>query len=135
MYTTAATTDSPLEFVCLIGDPQYADGLPTDGSNYDHNFACATSTDNIEDIAVGRLSGQTLDQMAVINKKIMIYEREPYMADTLWYHKGFFYAGVVRSVASNYPLMQWASQMFRAYTGVTNNTVLYHTGTRWTPPR
>ena len=129
LYTQAAGSDAPLEFVCLIGDPQYSDGLPTDGSAYDHNFACATSTDNVEDIAVGRLSGQTLEQMQIINKKIMIYEREPYMTDTLWYHKAFLYAGVSSSVASNYSLMQWGGQMFRLYTGVYNTTVLYHTGT------
>jgi hypothetical protein len=127
LYASAAITDTPLEYVCLIGDPQYADGVPTDGTTFDHNFACATATDNVEDISVGRLSGANLAEMAVINKKIMIYEREPYMADTLWYHKGFFYAGVSDNVASNYTLMQWTSQMFRAYTGVTNNTVLYNT--------
>jgi hypothetical protein len=129
MYAATAGTDTSLEHVCLIGDPQYADGLPTDGSNYDHSYALGNTGDDVEDISVGRLSGATLDQMQIINKKIMIYEREPYMADTLWYHKGFFYAGVSSSVASNYPLMQWASQMFRLYTGVVNNTVLYHTGT------
>jgi hypothetical protein len=132
LYAVSAGTDVPLEYVCLIGDPNYGggvDGVPTDGYNYDHTFACATPTDNVEDIAVGRLSGQSLDQMAVINRKIMIYEREPFMGDTLWYHKGFFYAGVSSGVASNYSLMQWASQMFRTYTGVRNNTVLYHTGT------
>ena len=131
LYRASASTDSPLEHVCIVGDPSYgggADGLPTDGGNYDHSYACATATDNVEDISVGRLSGQTLDQMAVINRKIMIYEREPYMTDTLWYHKGFFYAGVSHSVFSNYPLMQWTSQMFRLYTGVRNNTVLYHGG-------
>jgi hypothetical protein len=131
LYNASAGSDSPLEYVCLIGDPNFgggADGLPTDGSSYDHSFACATYTDNVEDMAVGRLSGQTLEQMAVINKKIMIYEREPFMGDTLWYHKAFFYAGVGSDVASNYSLMQWASQMFRLYTGVTNNAVLYHDG-------
>jgi hypothetical protein len=127
-YAAAASTDFPLEHVCLIGDPQSADGLPTDGSNYDHTFACATASDNVEDISVGRLSGANLSEMAVINRKIMLYEREPFMDDTLWYHKGFFYAGVSNGVASNYPLMQWASQMFRTYTGVTNNTVLNHSG-------
>jgi hypothetical protein len=62
-YAAAANTDYPLEYVCLIGDPNFgggSDGVPTDGSNYDHTFACATSTDDIEDIAVGRLSGASL---------------------------------------------------------------------------
>jgi hypothetical protein len=132
MYTQTAGSDAPLEYVCLIGDPNYGggtDGVPTDGTAYDHNFACATATDDVEDIAVGRLCATTLEQMAIINAKIMQYEREPWMEDTLWYHKGFFYAGVSQGVASNYTLMRWAAQMFRTYTGVTDNTVLYHTGT------
>ncbi|MCX6601116.1 MAG: C25 family cysteine peptidase [bacterium] len=134
LYAASAGTDSPLEHVCLVGDPNWGgsngsgDGVAYDVGNYDHSFACATATDNVEDISVGRLCGETLTHMATINAKIMQYEREPWMQDTLWYHKGFFYAGVSHSVASSYPLMQWASQMFRAYTGVTNNTVLYHTG-------
>jgi hypothetical protein len=127
-YAAAANTDYPLEYVCLIGDPSYGggvDGIPTDGGNYDHTFACATSTDDIEDMAVGRLCGESLDKMATINAKIMLYERDPWMQDTLWYHKGFFYASVGHSVASNLTLMQWASQMYRTYTAVTNNAVLY----------
>jgi hypothetical protein len=127
-YSAAANTDFPLEYVCLIGDPNYSggtDGIPSGGTDYDHIYALGNGNDDVEDIAVGRLCGSSLEQMAVINKKIMIYEREPYMADTLWYHKGFFYASVGHSVASNYPLMQWASQMYRNYTSVTNNTVTY----------
>jgi hypothetical protein len=128
-YAAAASSDYPVEYVCLIGDPNYGggvDGIPTNGPNYDHTFACATSTDDIEDMAVGRLCGESLSQMAVINKKIMVYEREPYMADTLWYHKAFLYANVGFGIASNYSLMEWAAQMFRLYTGVTNSTVLTH---------
>jgi hypothetical protein len=131
LYSASAGTDFPLEYVCLVGDPNWGgsngsgDGVAYDLSNYDHTFACATSTDDVEDMAVGRLCGESLDKMATINVKIMQYEREPWMQDTLWYHKGFFYASLGHSVASNYPLMQWAAQMYRNYTAVTNNTVLY----------
>jgi hypothetical protein len=123
-------SDPPLEWVCLVGDPSYSDGVPMySSSEYDHKYACVAGTDDVEDIAVGRLCGENLNQMAVINAKIMQYEREPYMADTLWYHKAFLYAGTCYSCASNYTLMQWASRMFRTYTAVNNITVDYHTDT------
>lgn len=124
---TMYTNDPNLEYVCLVGDPQWTHGVPADGSNYDHTFGLGNAGDDLEDVAVGRLCGDD-NGMPTINAKIMLYERTVNMTDTLWYHKGFFYAGVSHSVASNHTLMQWASQMFRTYTGVTNNTVDYHTG-------
>ncbi len=118
-----------VEFVCLMGDPSATGfGVPTDGSSYDHSYALVDGDDEIEDIGVGRLSGTGDAQMAVINAKILGYERDPYMADTTWFHKGFFYAGIANSIASNWTLMQWASQQFRSWTGVTNNTVQWVDG-------
>ena len=58
--------------------------------------------------------------MAVINAKIMGYERSPYMVDTTWYRRAYLLAGVADQIASNWTLMQWAAQQFRSWTGVTN---------------
>ncbi|HEY3296229.1 MAG TPA: C25 family cysteine peptidase [bacterium] len=120
--------DPPLEYVALMGDPSAAFGVPTDGSNYDHSFGLGNTGDDIEDIGVGRLSGNTGLQMTIINAKIMAYERDPYMADTTWYHKAFLYAGVGNSCAGNYILMNWGQQQFRETTRVNNATVLTTSG-------
>ncbi len=123
------TWDPPLEYVCLMGDPQAGGfGLPTDNIAYDHGFALVAGNDELEDIGVGRLSGADGSQMAVINAKLMRYERDPYVADTTWFTRAFFYAGVNNAVASNWTLMQWAAQQFRSWTGVTNINVQWHTG-------
>ncbi|MDD5087410.1 MAG: C25 family cysteine peptidase [bacterium] len=116
--------DDPPEFVCLIGDPDWSPyGIPSESYGaYDHDYERGNNLDEVPDIAVGRLSGNG-GQMAVINAKIMGYERNPYMGDTLWYRRGFFYGDVGHSVASNYTLMQWGAQMFRNYTGVRNGVV------------
>ena len=76
------TWNPPLEFVCLMGDPRQATiGLPRRWQpDYDHGYALLAGNDHIEDIGVGRLSGTDGTQMAIINAKIMAYERNPYMA-------------------------------------------------------
>ncbi len=128
IQTAYNTWDPPLEFVALIGDPSWSSGVPSDGGNYDHSFALANSSDDIEDIGVGRLCGSSSSEMATINAKIMGYERNPFMSDTTWFHKGFFYAGINHNIASNWTLMQWAGQQFAEQTGIYNNSVQNHPG-------
>ncbi|MBU0507799.1 carboxypeptidase regulatory-like domain-containing protein [bacterium] len=119
---TAYQSSTRPEYVCLIGDPQWSVGIPHDGSNNDHTYERGNYGDEVPDIAVGRLSGNS-GEMATINAKIMGYERNPYMGDTLWYRRGYFLAGVANECASNYTLMQWCAQMFATYTGVDSGTV------------
>ncbi|MBI5060137.1 carboxypeptidase regulatory-like domain-containing protein [candidate division KSB1 bacterium] len=123
-----ANWDPPLEFVVIIGDPQWTFGITTDGGNYDHTYALGNIGDDLEDIGCGRLSGNSADQMATINAKIMAYERTPNMTDTQWYTKAFLYAGVANEIASNYTLMQWTAQQFRLNTGVQNCQVNWVNG-------
>ncbi|HEY3296691.1 MAG TPA: C25 family cysteine peptidase [bacterium] len=130
-----APIDAPLEFVVLMGDPGAAWGIPVDGSNtgnYDHSYALGNTGDDLEDIGVGRLSGGTATALATINAKIMGYERNPRVesspgvADTMWFHKAFLYAGVGRSSPDNYLMMRWGRQQFIANTAVDSVTVLTH---------
>ncbi len=118
------------EFVCLIGDPDWSNGLPVDGNNFDHSYALGNTGDDLEDIGVGRLSGSSTSEMATINAKTMGYERNPHMAnggvaDTMWYHRGFFYAGICATwnIRSNFTAMRWGAQQFRNWTGVDSTYV------------
>ena len=120
--------DPPLEFVAIVGDPQATFGLPTDGGNYDHSFALGNTGDDLEDVGCGRLCGTSQSEMATINAKIMGYERNPFMTDTTWFHKGFFYAGVSHNIASNWTLSQWGAEQFANMTGVYQNSVQQHSG-------
>lgn len=121
-----------LEYVCLMGDPSGNMGLPSDGGNYDHTYGLGNTGDDLEDIAVGRLACTTQQQFATVNAKIMGYERNPYMAETDWYTKGFLYAGLTGGsgdeIASNYTLMQWGESQIEEMTGITDVTTLSHTG-------
>ena len=123
--------DTNLEFVCLMGDPSGSLGIPTDGSNYDHTFGLANTEDDIEDIAVGRLCCPGQSDFATVNAKIMGYERNPYMAETSWFGKGFLYAGLTGmndDLASNYTLLQWGATQIETHTGIDDITVLTHYG-------
>ena len=128
IQTAFSTWDPPLEFVALIGEPNASFGVPTDGTNYDHGFALGNSGDDLEDIGVGRLCGSSGSEMATINAKIMGYERNPFMTDTTWFHRGFFYAGTGHSIASNWTMIQWASHQFANQTQINDNTEAQHSG-------
>ena len=124
VQTTYAAGDPPLEFVALMGDPSGNFGVPTDNSEFEHGFALGNNGDDLEDIGVGRLSGTSGAEMATINAKIMGYERNPHMEtaggdpDTMWFHRGYFLAGLNWNIGSNITMQQWSAQQFRNWTGV-----------------
>ncbi|HEY3296942.1 MAG TPA: C25 family cysteine peptidase [bacterium] len=130
----AAPVDAPLEFVVLMGDPGAAWAIPIDNTDnsFDHNYARANTGDDIEDIAVGRLSGGDAATLATINAKIMGYERNPHMesspgvADTMWFHKAFLYASVGRNCVDNALAMRWGRQQFINNTGVDSVDLATH---------
>ena len=128
MYNSA---NPPLEFVCILGDPLASFGMPTGGSGleggYDHYFASLTS-DDIEDIGVGRLPASNAAEFNTIFAKIMAYERTPYMDDPSWFHRAFLYAGTGSGISSNEITMLWARRQFERFTGVNNVTVSTHSG-------
>lgn len=123
------SSNPPLEYVALMGDPDWTNiGIPANYGDFDHYYASLTS-DDIEDIGVGRLDGGSTNEMATINAKIMGYERYPHMqnsqgqADTMWFHKAYMQASTSWSCASNFTLMQWVASQFRLYTGVDSSVV------------
>jgi hypothetical protein len=115
----ATWTNPPLEYVCLMG----ATSIIPDDNGSDHRYASMTS-DDLEDLGVGRFSGSSDTQLAIIMAKTMAYERTPRMesspgvADTLWYHKALLAGCTDNNCASNYTLMQWGASQFRQFTGV-----------------
>jgi hypothetical protein len=132
-----APVDQPLEFVVLMGDPGSSWAIPVDNNNtsFDHSYALANTGDPLEDIGVGRLSGSDAPTLAVINAKIMGYERNPHLesspgvADTMWYHKAFLYAGVGMGCADNALCMRWGRQQFINNTAVDSVDLATHPDT------
>jgi hypothetical protein len=126
--TAYANWDPPLEYVVLMGDPATVWGIPVDGGtgvgNFDHTYALSDTGDDLEDIAVGRLSGEYAVTLGTINAKIMQYERTPRMTtpagevDTMWYHRAFLYASTARGCAGNYLTMRWGQDQLTRHTGM-----------------
>lgn len=124
-----APDDSPVEFVCIVGDPDPAGfGMPADGSNFDHTFAKANEDDDLEDIGVGRMCANNSAEFATHFAKIAAYERNPNMTETNWYRRAFLYAGVGNEIASNYTTLQWVGQQLALHTAIDTSTVLTHSG-------
>jgi hypothetical protein len=122
-----APEDNPLEFVCLIGDPQAGFGVPVSGSSdYDHLYALGNTGDDIEDIGVGRFCASTAADMGTIFGKTAAYERNPSMTDPTWFRKAFLYAGINRDLTSNYTTFQWFGQMLKRNTEIDSIYLLTH---------
>ncbi|TKJ41266.1 hypothetical protein CEE37_06255 [candidate division LCP-89 bacterium B3_LCP] len=95
------TWDVPPEFVLLFGDctgtyelPGWTvGGWPWGDDEIDHPYSQLDGTDQLADVAVGRLpAGDDYEAMVLINK-ILFYEKMPYIANTDWYHEGVLIAG------------------------------------------
>ncbi|MBU1984898.1 carboxypeptidase regulatory-like domain-containing protein [bacterium] len=119
------SADPPLEFVCILGDPNSAVGLPTHSSEYDHYFADLTG-DHLEDVAVGRLPASSGSQFRLIFAKITAYEREPYMDNPSWFTRAFLYAGEGYDITSNHVTMLWCGRQFVNHTGISDVRISTH---------
>ncbi|MFL3008767.1 MAG: C25 family cysteine peptidase [Candidatus Neomarinimicrobiota bacterium] len=110
--------DPMLEYVLLIGD---VDGFAAFPSFYygpendvtDQKFTHITGDDNIPDVFIGRLSIDSLSDLAVIMAKTIQYARDPLAYDSDWLGKGLVVAG---NYANTYPIPitpKWTSYWLR----------------------
>ncbi|MBK6767120.1 MAG: hypothetical protein IPG71_12725 [bacterium] len=88
-YVTSGKT---LEYVCLVGDPDYAVGVPSGSSlqGYDNFFGVVSPSngpnpDPVPDIAVGRLPANSEEALTEIVTKSINYESNPYTGDMGWF--------------------------------------------------
>jgi hypothetical protein len=84
-YITTAynTWPVPPEFILLVGSP---DLLPWGQSSpYSDNPYMNMNTDIYNEILAGRLTVHNTTEAQTVVNKILLYERTPYMTDTLWF--------------------------------------------------
>ncbi len=88
-YITNAYRDwiSKPEYILLVGDINQI-------KPYQHSFCGPTDNPYADvegdaqlEIAIGRLPCRTRSQLKIMINKIFLYERRPYLVDTLWYRK------------------------------------------------
>jgi hypothetical protein len=125
---TYASSLVPLEYVALMGDPAAQFGVPTHQTEFDHYFALGNSDDDLEDFGVGRYPCSSSAELAAVWRKLVLYEREPAMEDSLWFRRAVLSASYARGLASNAVWANWADQQFQYHTGLDSNVVLLHPG-------
>ncbi len=86
------TWENPPEFVCLVGDVGGSYSIPTYYISYysaegDHPYAQLEGNDVLEDVFLGRISISSITDIQTYVAKVLLYEKEPYMAETNWYDR------------------------------------------------
>jgi hypothetical protein len=118
MISDKLIQDPMLEYVLLIGD---VDGFAAFPSFYygpendvtDQKFTHLVGNDNIPDVFIGRLSIDSLSDLAVIMAKTIQYARDPLAYNSDWLGKGLVVAG---NYANSYPIPitpKWTSYWLR----------------------
>jgi gingipain R len=112
-------SDRP-EFVLLIGDSRGQNIVPwfTEGfDKTDHPYSCLNGTDVLPDIALGRISVQSLPELDKAVTKLIQYEKQPNTTQTDWYKRAL----VLHSLDGIDPINgQVAKNVFLNYGGFTN---------------
>ncbi|KPL06581.1 hypothetical protein AMJ86_08075 [bacterium SM23_57] len=110
------TWDPQLEYVCLVGDvlsdPNNDYNIPCatyGGVNTDNQYALVEGSDQLPDIAVGRLSADGHTIMELLVMKTVRYEQNPFVGIN-WYDKGYLLAGTTNNVATTMTTMEHIRQ-------------------------
>ncbi|NOR17173.1 hypothetical protein GQ543_05630, partial [candidate division WOR-3 bacterium] len=74
----------PPEFLLLVGAPNYLP-FPTVSGIYTDNYYTDIEGDIYNDILSGRLTVHNTTEAQTVVNKILLYERTPYMDDSLWF--------------------------------------------------
>jgi len=78
------TWDIPPEYLLLVGAPNFLP-LPTTGGTISDNYYTDMNNDLFNDILSGRLTVHNTTEAQTVVNKILLYERTPYLEDTLWF--------------------------------------------------
>lgn len=128
-------SDPKFDFIVIIGDGSGTIMVPPSGfpvvygsGHGDDDYACIAGTDDLADVAVGRISVESNTQLLAYKNKVMTYEKTPYMADTTWYHRGLVAAGSPSSGLSTILVGRYARHLMLdlGYTQV--DTAWYNDG-------
>ncbi|MDP8208618.1 MAG: C25 family cysteine peptidase [Candidatus Electryonea clarkiae] len=114
--------EEKFDYVVIIGDVDGAFGTPSGinitNTNYgifgDYYYQMMDDDDIYQDIIVGRISVRNTNELNAYVRKVLLYEKTPYMEDTSWYLRGAGlsvadYAGISTTSTVNYA----ATEAFR----------------------
>ncbi|MCK4941806.1 hypothetical protein KAS45_06890, partial [candidate division WOR-3 bacterium] len=81
IQTAYDTWQIPPEFVLLVGAPNL---IPW-GQSYSDNYYMDMTGDILNEILLGRLTVHNTTEAQTVVNKILLYERNPHMTDSLWF--------------------------------------------------
>jgi len=99
-YITTAfnTWEVRPEYILLVGSPDLLPWGQT--SPYSDSYYMNMNTDIYNEILAGRLTVHNTTEAQTVVNKILLYERTPYMTDTLWFRNACL---IVREDGGTYP--------------------------------
>lgn len=83
------TWDTPPEYVILVGDYNLVpwwNGV--NNSKTDHNYSTLEGDDFLPDVVMARFSVETIAECDTLVRKLVDYERNPYLTETGWFDAG-----------------------------------------------
>jgi hypothetical protein len=81
------TWETRPEFLLLVGAPNYIPFPVIGGWHTDNFYTNIDTTDIYNEILSGRLTVHNTTETQTVINKILLYERTPYMGDSLWFKK------------------------------------------------
>ncbi|MDP8205445.1 MAG: C25 family cysteine peptidase [Candidatus Electryonea clarkiae] len=79
--------DEIFDYVVIIGDINGLFSTPSSGTN-DYYYCTMNNDDIYQDVVLGRISVQDMEDIRNYVNKVILYERDPYMDETDWYLQG-----------------------------------------------
>ncbi len=120
--------ETPPDYIVIIGDATGSWLVPPGGTYGDHQYGCLLGTDNLIDVAVGRISLEsTTDALTYVNK-VLSYERNPNLDNTEWYTRGHVAAGSASSGTSTIYVGRYARNAALAIGYTQVDTAWYNDG-------
>ncbi len=112
----AYQSNSPPEFVCLIGDAAGGQvNVAAATETGDYQYTRLDGNDPLPDVAIGRISAASVDQLRAIITKIVSYETNPYMGNADWYRQAMVVAGYSGNGIGEVHLAHWVRMQLEAY--------------------
>jgi len=124
------TWDNPPEYILLIGDEDrgiggfYVYNPDNEALVTDHPYTLLEGDDTFPEAWVGRLSVDTIVELAVVMNKIVSYESQPYMDDPGWFNRALMVCTVTAAISTQ-QTTNWVSRKL-SENGFTDIDTVYY---------
>ena len=107
----AYEAEPPVEYVAIVGDCAGQIRLPAYNGYGDYGFSRQEGDDPLPDVAVGRISCSSTNELRRIVGKLVAYESTPYMDDEEWFSRGAVVAGHIGNGLSTVLLAKYVRRL------------------------